>query len=52
MLYRHVLDKISTEFRGILHVFVNFRGSATARNIRGPDCGGEKNGRESLLAFL
>ena len=24
MLYRHVFDKISTEFRGILHVFVNF----------------------------
>ena len=24
MLYRHVFDKISTEFRGILLVFVNF----------------------------
>ena len=24
MLYRHVFDKISTEFRGILGVFVNF----------------------------
>ena len=24
MLYRHVFDKISTEFRGILRVFVNF----------------------------
>ena len=24
MLYRHVFDKISTEFHGILHVFVNF----------------------------
>ena len=24
MLYRHVFDKISTEFRGIWHVFVNF----------------------------
>ena len=24
MLYRHVLDKISIEFRGILRVFVNF----------------------------
>ena len=24
MLYRHVFDKISTEFRGILCVFVNF----------------------------
>ena len=24
MLYRHVLDKISTEFRGISRVFVNF----------------------------
>ena len=38
MLYRHVVDKISTEFRGILRVFVNFvdlpefRASATARN--------------------
>ena len=30
MLYRHVFDKISTEFRGILRVL-------TARNIRGPD---------------
>ena len=26
MLYRHVLDKISTEFRGIFRVFVNFVG--------------------------
>ena len=26
MLYRHVFDKISTEFRGILRVFVNFMG--------------------------
>ena len=24
MLYRHVLDMISTEFRAILRVFVNF----------------------------
>ena len=24
MLYRHVFDKISTEFRGIFRVFVNF----------------------------
>ena len=24
MLYRHVFDKISTEFRGISRVFVNF----------------------------
>ena len=32
-LYRHVFDKISTEFRGILRVFCEFRGSATARNI-------------------
>ena len=24
MLYRHVFDKTSTEFRGILSVFVNF----------------------------
>ena len=24
LLYRHVFDKISTEFRGILGVFVNF----------------------------
>ena len=36
MLYRHVFDKISTEFRGIFRVFVNFadlpefRGSVTA----------------------
>ena len=43
MLYRHVFDKISTEFHGILRVFVNFadlpefRGSATARNIRSPE---------------
>ena len=39
MLYKHVFDKISTEFRGILHVFVNaagFRGSATVQNIRSP----------------
>ena len=42
MLYRHVFDKISPEFRGILHVFVNFadlpefRGSTTMQNIRGP----------------
>ena len=40
MLYGHVFDKISTAFRGILRVFVNFadlpefRGSATTRNIR------------------
>ena len=26
MLYRHVFDKFSSEFRGILHVFVNFAG--------------------------
>ena len=26
MLYWHVFDKISREFRGILHVFVNFVG--------------------------
>ena len=42
MLCRHVFGKISSEFRGILRVFVNFadlleiRGSATARNIRSP----------------
>ena len=45
MLYRHVFDKIFTEFRGILGVVVNFagfsdlpefRGSATTRNIRIP----------------
>jgi len=42
MLYRHVFDKISTEFRGIFRVFVNFadlpefRGCTTARNIRSP----------------
>ena len=39
-MYRHVSDKISTEFRGIFRIFVNFagfRGSATARNIRSPD---------------
>ena len=24
MFYRHVFDKISAEFHGILHVFVNF----------------------------
>ena len=26
MLYRHVFDKISTEFRGIFRAFVNFGG--------------------------
>ena len=26
MLYRHVFDKISTEFGGIFRVFVNFAG--------------------------
>ena len=26
MLYRHVFDKIPTEFRGIFRVFVNFTG--------------------------
>ena len=26
MLYRHVFDKISTKFRGIFRVFVNFAG--------------------------
>ena len=42
LLYRHVFDKISTEFRGILCVFVNFTdlpkfcSSATAQNIRSP----------------
>ena len=42
MLYRHVFDKISTEFGSIFYVFVDFadipefRGSATARNIRSP----------------
>ena len=45
MLYRHVFDKISTKFCGILCVFVNFaefwdlpefRGSMTTRNIRSP----------------
>ena len=36
----YVFEKISTEFRGILRVFVNFtgfRGSATVQNIRTPD---------------
>ena len=43
MLYRHVFDKISTEFRSILRVFVNFadlpefHGSATVQNIRSSD---------------
>ena len=42
MLYRHVFDKISTEFHGIFRVFVNFadlpefHGSATVWNIRSP----------------
>ena len=45
MLNRHVFDKIFTEFRGILQVFVilcefadlpEFRGSATTRNMRSP----------------
>ena len=26
MLYRHVFDKVSTEFHSIFHVFVNFVG--------------------------
>ena len=44
MLYRHVFDKISTEFRGILPAFVNFvdlrefLSFATARNITSPEC--------------
>ena len=39
MLYRHVFDKISTEFRSILRAFENFadlpefHGFATGRNI-------------------
>ena len=43
MLYRHVFDKISTEFRGILHAFVNledlpeFLGFATTQNITSPE---------------
>ena len=45
MLYRHVFDKISGEFHGILRVFVNLRdfadlpefcGSASLLNIRSP----------------
>ena len=42
MLYRHVFDKISTEFHGMFRVFVNFadlpefHGSATVWNIRSP----------------
>ena len=42
MLYRHVFDKISTEFGGIFRVFVNFAdllefcGSMTTQNIRNP----------------
>ena len=42
MLYRHIFDKISSEFCGILHVVVNFAdlpeycGSTTMRNIRSP----------------
>ena len=43
MLYRHVFDKISTEFRSILRAFENFadlpefHGTMTALNIRSPD---------------
>ena len=39
MLYRHVRDKISTEFHSIMRAFVNFahlpefHGFATARNV-------------------
>ena len=39
MLYRHVHDKISTEFHSIMRAFVNFadlpefHGFATARNV-------------------
>ena len=45
MLYRHVFDKISTEFHGIFRVFVNFAdlpefcGFASTQNIRIPDNG-------------
>ena len=43
MLYRHVFDKISTEFRGILRAFVNFadlpefHGFLTSRNTTSPE---------------
>ena len=43
MLYRHVFDKISTEFLGILRAFVNledvpeFLGFATTQNITSPE---------------
>ena len=43
MLYRHVFDKISTEFQGILRAFVNFvdlpefHGFATVQNITSPE---------------
>ena len=43
MLYRHVVDKISTEFQGVLRAFVNFAdlpeflGFVTARNITSPE---------------
>ena len=43
MLYRHVFDKISTEFRGIFCVFVSFADlpefhiAAIARNIKSPE---------------
>ena len=36
MLYRHVFGRISSEFHGILWIKLNFRGSATAQNIRSP----------------
>ena len=39
MLYRHVFDKISTEFRSIFRVFVNFADLPEfhgSQNIRSP----------------
>ena len=54
MLYRHVFDKISTEFCSIFCVFVNladlpeFHGSATARNIRSPVNKWNENGPKAL----
>ena len=58
MLYRHVFDTISTEFSSILRVFVNFadlpefRGSATARNIRSPVKMSPECIATQLLSFL
>ena len=60
MLYRHVVGKISSEFRGFSRVFVHFagfrglleiRGSATARNIRSPVQGKLQRHPSKVITF-